>query len=56
VWQKELGELKKVIHLIESQTHDIPASNIVPQPTMLPRTYRKIWYNILSPANLDTHI
>jgi hypothetical protein len=31
-----LGKLKK-IHLIGTQSRDLPASSIVPQPTTLPR-------------------
>jgi hypothetical protein len=32
-----LGQLKKKIHLIGTQTHDIPACSTVPQPTTLRR-------------------
>jgi hypothetical protein len=31
-----LGKLKKKIHLIGTRTHDLPACNIVPQPTTPP--------------------
>jgi hypothetical protein len=32
-----LGELKEFIHLIETRFCNLPACNIVPQPTTLPR-------------------
>jgi hypothetical protein len=32
-----LGQLKKKIHLIGTQTSDLPACSIVPQPNTLPR-------------------
>jgi hypothetical protein len=35
VWLEGLCKLK--IHLIETQTRDLPACSIVPQPTTLPR-------------------
>jgi hypothetical protein len=38
---EELGQLKK-IHLIGTQTHDLPACSIVPQPTTLPGVPKRI--------------
>jgi hypothetical protein len=38
---EELGKLKKKTHLIGTQTRDLPACSIVPQPTMLSRTQFK---------------
>jgi hypothetical protein len=35
---KELGKLKKFSDLLGTQTRDLPACNIAPQPSMLPRT------------------
>jgi hypothetical protein len=32
-----LGKLAKKIHLIGTQTHDLPVSSVVPKPTTLPR-------------------
>jgi hypothetical protein len=35
VWLEGLGQLKNM-HLTRTRTRDLPACNIVPQPTMLP--------------------
>jgi hypothetical protein len=48
-----LGKLKK-IHLIETQTHDLPACSIVPQPTTLlrvPQVYLYL-YNFYLPTGI----
>jgi hypothetical protein len=34
-----LGQLKKKIHLIGTRTRDLPARNLVPQPTTLLRAH-----------------
>jgi hypothetical protein len=34
-----LGKLKKKIHLMGTQTRDLPACSIVPPPTTLPRAH-----------------
>jgi hypothetical protein len=38
---ERLGELK-IIHLIGTRTHNLPACSIVPQTTTLPRTMENV--------------
>jgi hypothetical protein len=46
-----LGKSNKFIHFIWSQTHDLTACNIMPQPTMLPRALSKILNFYISYTN-----
>jgi hypothetical protein len=44
VWPEKLGKFKKCVHLIGSQTRDLPACSISTLITTLPRTPSKLKY------------